>query len=148
MKLSSSCVVLALVVGCGDDPAPPASDADACATLEMGPYVPITATVARDGRTPAIADDGNAYTVTLVASGYGYVKLEASGGTHVLYVDRGVMVNVLEGAGTPAQLASATSSDACATVKGRHEASLSSGTVYVGLMADGGTPVNLVVAAP
>jgi hypothetical protein len=140
-------VAVLVLAACGDDP-PPASDTDACAQLEMGPYAPITATVARDQRTPAIADDGNAYTVTLTQSGFGYVKLAASAGTYVFYLDRGVMVNALEGAGTPATLSSATSSDACATIQGRHQVTLQSGDAYIGLMADGGAPVNLVVAAP
>lgn len=116
--------------------------------LEMGPYAQITATTSRDISTPAVADDGKAYTVTLTASGFGYVKLEATSGKHVVYLDRGLMVNALEGAGTPASVSSGTSSDACATIKGRHEVTLAAGTVYLGLMSDGGAPVNLVVAAP
>lgn len=148
LVLLASLVAWVSLAACGEDPPPPASDAEACTALEGGPYTAVTATVARDASTPAIAGDGAAYTVTLTASGFGYVKLAATAGTYVLYLDRALTVNALEGAGTPAVLTSATSSDACATVKGRHEVALSSGTVYVGLMSDGGAPVNLVVAGP
>lgn len=143
-------VVATLVMtlaACGEEP-PPASDTDACMALEMGPYAAITATTSRDNGTPAVADDGMAYTVTLTASGFGYVKLEATAGTHVVYLDRGLMVNALEGAGTPATVSSATSSDACATIKGRNEVTLAAGTAFIGLQSDGGAPVNVVVAAP
>jgi hypothetical protein len=108
----------------------------------------LAATTSRDSGTPAIADNGNAYTVTLTANGFGYVKLDATAGKHVVYLDRGLMVNALEGAGTPATLSSATSSGACATIMGRHEVTLAAGTAYIGLMSDGGAPVNVVVAAP
>jgi hypothetical protein len=142
-------VVFALgaLAACGEDP-PPASDTDACALLEMGPYTQITATTSRDSGTPAVADDGNAYTVTLTASGFAYVKLEATAGKHTVYLDRTLTVNALEGAGTPATLSSATSSGACTTIMGRHEVTFAAGTVYLGLMSDGGAPVNVVVAAP
>ncbi len=135
------------LAACGEDP-PPASDTDACAQLEMGPYTQVAASVSRDNNTPAVADDGNAYTVTLTASGFGYVRLDSTGGKYVVYLDRGLTVNALEGAGTPANVSSASSSEACAAIKGRHEVTLGSGAVYVGLMSDGGAPVNLVVAAP
>lgn len=140
-------IALLALAACGEDP-PPASDTDACMQLEMGPYMQVAATTSRDNSTPAVADDGNAYTVTLTASGFGYVKLDATAGTHVLYLDRALMVNALEGAGTPATVSSATSSAACATIMGRHEVTLAAGTAYIGLMSDGGAPVNLVVTAP
>ena len=114
----------------------------------MGPYVAITATTSRDGSTPVVAADAKAYTVTLTATGFGYVKFAASAGAHTLYLDRGVMVSALEGAGTPATLSSATGSDACAAIKGRHGVTLGAGTVFFGLASDGGAPVNLVVDAP
>jgi hypothetical protein len=116
--------------------------------LEMGPYTPITATTSRDNGTPAVADDGNAYTVTLTASGFGYVRVDSTGGSYIVYLDRNLMVNALEGAGTPANVSSATSSEACGTIKGRHEVTLGAGAVYIGLMSDGGAPVNVVVAGP
>lgn len=141
------CFSLLALAACSDDP-PPASDADACTQLEMGPYMQITATVSRDQNTATVADDGSAYTVTLTQNGFGYVRVTSTGGKYVFYLDRGLVVNALEGAGTPAALSSATSSDACGTIKGRHEVTLGAGDVYFGLMADGGAPVNLVLAAP
>ncbi|GEM_PF-6496472 len=147
MHRASLVVALVAVTACGEDP-PPASDTDACMQLEMGPYTQLSATTSRDVSTPTVADDGNAYTVTLTGSGFGYVKIDATAGRYVFYLDRGLMVNALEGAGTPATVSSATSSDACTTIKGRHEVTLGAGAVYLGLMSDGGAPVNLVVAAP
>lgn len=140
-------VALLALAACSEDP-PPASDTDACMQLEMGPYTAITATTSRDISTPSVADDGMAYTVTLTANGFGYVKFAASAGKHVFYTDRMLMVNALEGAGTPASVSSASSSGACATIKGRYEVTLMAGTMYFGLMSDGGAPVNVVVAAP
>lgn len=145
--MRSYLVALVALAACGEDP-PPASEAEACAAIEMGPYMQIAATTSRDISTPAVADNANAYTVTLTASGFGYVKVEATAGKHIFYLDRNLGVNALEGAGTPASVSSGTSSEACATIKGRHEVTLAAGTVYFGLMSDGGAPVNLVLAAP
>lgn len=147
MKRALTVVAVLVLSACGEDP-PPASDADACMQLEMGPYTQVTASTSRDVTTPAVADDGNSYTVTLTASGFGYVRLDASAGTYVVYLDRGLAVNALEGAGTPAAVSSATSSAACTTIQGRHQVTLGAGAVYIGLMSDGGGPVNLVVAGP
>lgn len=139
-------LALALVVvvaACGDDP-PPAIDADACAALEMGPFTTLTATASRDNTTPAVTA-GAAFTATLPASGIGYVRFEAEAARYVVFLDRDVAMIALEGAGTPAAVTTAKSSEACVTIKARHTVTLAAGTAHLGLGPDAGGPVNLTV---
>jgi hypothetical protein len=139
-------LVLATLVACGDDP-PPASDVTACAALEMGPYVPVTAAISKDTGTPAVLSDAQAYTITLPASGIGYLKFDAtSGRDHVVYVDRDVKVvaQTSASAAIPAK-STAKSSDACVTIKGRYTFTLAAGVNYIGLGPDAGGPVNIVI---
>lgn len=150
MKIAA-CLVLALSMfatlgACGDDP-PPAGDTDACGALEMGPYVTVTATVSKDTFTPAVLSDKQSYTITLPASGIGYLKFDATTAReHVVYVDRDVPIQAQTGASAaiPAN-SSAKSSGACATIKGRYAFSLMVGVNYVGVGPDAGGPVNLVI---
>ncbi len=139
-------LVLATLAACGDDP-PPASDVTACAALEMGPYVPVTAAISKDSGTPAVLSDAQAYTITLPASGIGYLKFDAtSGRDHVVYVDRDVKVvaQTSASAAIPAK-SSAKSSDACVTIKGRYTFALATGVNYIGVGPDAGGPVNIVI---
>jgi hypothetical protein len=142
----SRACALAFVVtaaACGED-APPANDAEACMQLEGGAFTTVTAVVARDSTTPTVTAD-TAYTATLPASGIGYVRFEASSASYVVYLDRDVALIALEGAGTPATISTAKSSEACVTIKARHAFKLGAGTAYLGLGPDAGGPVNVVI---
>ena len=139
-------LVLATLAACGDDP-PSAGDVTACGALEMGPYVPVTAAISKDSGTPVVLSDAQAYTITLPATGIGYVKFDAtSGRDHVVYLDRDVPLMAQTSASmTIAAKSSAKSSDACVTIKGRYTFALSAGVNYVGVGPDAGGPVNLVI---
>ena len=139
-------LALAMFAACGDDP-PPASDVTACGALEMGPYVPVTAVISKDTGTPAVKSDAQAYTITLPATGIGYVKFEAtSSRDHVVYLDRDVPVMAQTSASAAIAVKnSAKSSDACATIKGRYTFTLATGVNYFGVGPDAGGPVNIVV---
>lgn len=144
----AAALALALVTlaACGDDP-PPAGDTTACGALEMGPYVTVTATISKDNFTPAVLSDAQAYTITLPATGIGYVKFEATTAReHVVFVDRDVPVQAQTAASAaiPAK-SSAKSSDACVTIKGRYAFALAVGVNYLGVGPDAGGPVNLVI---
>ncbi len=147
MKTAAAFVlVLATLAACGDDP-PPESDVTACGALEMGPYVPVTATVSKDTFTPPVQSDAQAYTITMPATGIGYIKFDAtSGRDHVMYLDRDVPLMAQTSASmTIAAKSSAKSSDACVTIKGRYTFALPAGVNYLGVGPDAGGPVNLVV---
>lgn len=139
-------LVLATLAACGDDP-PPAGDVTACGALEMGPYVPVTATVSKDTFTPPVLSDAQAYTITLPATGIGYVKFEAtSARDHVMYLDRDVPLMAQTSTSmTIAAKSSAKSSDACVTIKGRYTFALAAGLNYLGVGPDATGPVNLVI---
>jgi len=139
-------LALATFAACGDDP-PPAGDVTACGALEMGPYVTVTATISKDNGTPAVLSDAQAYTITLPATGIGYVKFEAtSAREHVMFLDRDVplMAQTSASAAIPPK-STAKSSDACPTIKGRYAFPLAVGVNYVGIGPDAGGPVNLVI---
>jgi hypothetical protein len=135
-------LVLATSAACSEET--PAIDADACAHLEMGPYVPVTATVSKDTGTPAILSDAQAYTLTLPATGIGYVKFEApSTRDFVVFVDRDVPVMAQTSASAAISAKStAKTSEACATIKGRYAFKLTAGVNYLGFGPDAGGPVN------
>jgi hypothetical protein len=147
MKTAARLAVLVVtLIACGDDP-PSAGDVTACGALEMGPYVTVTATVSKDTFTPPVLSDAQAYTITLPASGIGYVKFEAtSARDHVVYLDRDVplMAQTSASAAIPPK-STAKSSDACPTIKGRYAFPLAVGVNYVGVGPDAGGPVNLVI---
>lgn len=139
-------LLLATLAACGDDP-PPAGDVAACGALDMGPYVAVTATVSKDTFTPAVLSDAQAYTITLPATGIGYVKFEAtSARDHIMYLDRDVplMAQTSASAAIPPK-STAKTSDACVTIKGRYAFPLAVGVNYVGVGPDAGGPVNLVI---
>jgi hypothetical protein len=146
LVLSLASLALGPLAACGEDP-PPEGDATACGGLEMGPYVAVTATGFKDSATPSILSDARAYTITLPASGIGYIAFEAtSSRDHVVFVDRDVPVMAQTSASmTIAAKSSAKSSAACATIKGRHVFNLSVGKNYLGVGPDAGGPVNLVI---
>ncbi|MDB4961805.1 MAG: hypothetical protein JWP01_1804 [Myxococcales bacterium] len=146
MKPAFLAVMLVSLAACGEDP-PPEGDATACGALEMGPYVAVTAAVGKDTSTPAILSDAQAYTITLPASGIGYVAFEAtSARDHVVFVDRDVPVTAQTSTSmTIAAKSSAKSSDACVTIKGRYVFNLAAGKNYLGVGPDAGGPVNVVI---
>lgn len=140
------CAVMIVAAACGEDE-PPASDVEGCEHLEMGPYVPLTATTFKDNQTPAVANDHMAYTLTLPATGIGYVRFAAADATdYTMFLDRNVAFAVQDAASMPVALEdSATSSPACTTIMGRHTVPLGVGTYYLALGPDAGGPVNLVI---
>jgi hypothetical protein len=146
LVLSLASLALGSLAACGEDP-PPENDATACGSLEMGPYVAVIATGFKDSNTPAIKSDAQAYTITLPATGIGYVVFEAtSARDHVVFVDRDVPVMAQTSTSmTVAAKSSAKSSDACVTIKGRYVFNLAVGKNYLGVGPDAGGPVHVVI---
>jgi len=147
MIKSAPIVLVLLVTACGEDYT--AQDTRACGFFDEGPYDPITATSFKDAQTPEIGDEPVAHTITLPATGIGYVRFTAErAGTYLVYLDRAVTFAVQDEGSVPIALSdSETSVDACATVKARHAFSLSTGGAFLALGPDTGGPVNLVIEA-
>lgn len=146
MKLAALAALTLVAAACGDDP-PPDSDVDGCTHLEFGPYTAVTATVGKDIQTPTIRSDESAFTVTLPASGIGYVKFEATEAREfVAVLDRDVPFQVQTSASAPVTLtSSAKSSAACTTIKGRYSFTLPIGSNFIGIGPDANGPVNVAI---
>jgi hypothetical protein len=146
MKTALGMLILIPLVACGED-GPPAVDTEGCEHLEMGPYAPITATVAKDAATPQVAADHKSYTVTLPATGIGYVAFQSPAVMDfVFFLDRDVPFAVQTSTSMPVTIETTEkSSAACTTIKGKYTVPLGVGTFYVGLGPDSGGPVNVVV---
>ena len=145
MRTTIALALMFAATACGED-APPEIDAEACALLEASTFTAVTATASRDSGTPAVTA-GPAFTVTLPASGIGYVRFDAAAAaSYVVFLDRSVPLIALEGAGTPATVTTANTSAACVTIQARHAFRLAAGTAYLGLGPDAAGPVNLVIA--
>ncbi|RKH50601.1 hypothetical protein [Corallococcus llansteffanensis] len=121
-----------LVVGCGDDAEEEASgDEEGCEHLQEGPAVNVTA--AATGTGPAVSNNHTRYDIALVdvAGGKGgAVSFAVSEATdYVLFTNAPVPVKVTNGSGATVEFEeSATSSELCTDIKGRHVVPLTVGT--------------------
>jgi hypothetical protein len=125
-------------------------DIEGCEHLTEGPYVELTASAAPDAAAPWVAANHMSHTIALTPGTPGYVLYESTlAGDAYLFLDQSIGVKVFAADTTEVTLeSSATSSEACAEVKGRHVVELDVGTYYFELTAgDGLTSVNLVIEA-
>lgn len=146
MLRSAALAFVLLVTACGEDP-PSREDTLACAYLEEGPYTESTATGFKDAQTPELTGTFRAHTITLPATGIGYVRFTAmEAGPHVIYLDRDVAFAAQDESSRPLEIdRSETSIEACTAVMAKHTVTLPAGLVYFALGPDTGGPVNLVV---
>lgn len=135
---------------CGDEPTDEDPDVEGCEHLENGPYVAVTASNAPDASAPAVAADHQAYTITLpagVIGNGGYVSFPVGeAGDYLFFLDQTVTAAFTTSAGAAiAPEESATSSPACATIRGRHLVPLEVGTAFLQLSSETVATVNLVI---
>jgi hypothetical protein len=137
-------IILAFaLVGCGGNGAQ--VDGEGCDGLENGPFAQVTAGTGMDDTAGAITIDG-AFTVTLPASGVGFLAFDSQDDTeYIVFADRPIAVAAFtpEGVEIMAQ-ARATSTDVCTIVMRRDIIELPVGLFYFGLGPDTGT-VNVVL---
>jgi hypothetical protein len=143
---------LLVVPGCGgdDDGEHEDPDIEGCEHLTEGPYQEVTVSAGRDAEAPWVAANHVSYTIGLLAGAPGYVTYDSTGeGDAYLFLDQSVGVKVFASDGTEVPLeSSATSSEACVEIKGRHVVEVGVGVYYIELTAgDGLAAVNLVIEA-
>jgi hypothetical protein len=143
---------LLVVPGCGgdDDGEHEDPDVEGCEHLTEGPYQEVTVSAGRDAEAPWVAANHVSYTIGLLAGAPGYVTYDSTvAGDAYLFLDQSVGVKVFTSDGTEVPLeSSATSSEACTQVKGRHVVEVGVGVHYIELTAGGGVAsVNLVIEA-
>jgi len=119
--------------GCGDDPSEEEGvDAEACEHLQKGPASAVSATLGTDA-PPAIRADHRRYDITL-ADGpdgkQGSVSFAASeAAEYVIYTNADVPLTLTTASGEPVEIEeSASRSEGCADIKGRHVVPLTVGT--------------------
>jgi hypothetical protein len=142
-------VISALALGCSEKHEDP--DAEGCEHLKQGPAAtPAPTAAATADAAPAVAADHQRYDVALidVAGGKGgFVKYAASeAADYLFFLSADVPVEFLDGANaTVAPEESATSSRACAEIRGRHLVPLEVGTYTLRLGPTTETSVSIVV---
>ncbi|AKQ67159.1 hypothetical protein A176_004071 [Myxococcus hansupus] len=120
--------------GCGDDHSDDdhGVDAEACEHLQNGPATSVIAALGA-GEPPAIRADHRRYDITL-ADGpdgkQGAVSFAATEATdYVIYTNAAVALSVTTASGEPVEIEeSASSSEGCTDIKGRHVVPLTVGT--------------------
>jgi hypothetical protein len=139
--------LIATAAACGGEDEPDV-DAEGCEHLQEGPYAEVSASATRNGTAPppAVAADHRAYTVTLPLAAIGYVSFAAAEATdYIVFLDLPAAFAVLDATGARVTLeASATSSPACAAIRGKHTFALPVGTAYFELGPNMGM-LNLVI---
>ncbi|RYZ33808.1 MAG: hypothetical protein EOO71_41020 [Myxococcaceae bacterium] len=132
-KLLSAVLLSAslLVCACGDDAVEASGDEEGCEHLQEGPAVNVTAVAS--GAGPAVSNNHTRYDIALVdvAGGKGgAVSFAVSEATdYVLFTSATVPVKVTNGSGTTVEFEeSATSSELCTEIQGRHVVPLTVGT--------------------
>ncbi len=135
------------LVACDEHEHPPdPADTEACGYLMSGPYAPVTATTAKDGSTPSVAGDHKAYTITLPATGVGYVKFNAPDAvTYAAYLDRDVKFAAQNGQSQPvAVTAVEDTAEGCMATQKKYTFELPAGPAFFALGPDAAGPFNLV----
>jgi hypothetical protein len=146
-RIATIMIGFVLTLACSNDR--PHGDAEGCEHLREGPAVTVAATATADA-APSIAADHQRYDVTLVAvtGGMGgfvrYAPGEAA--DYLFFLSAGVPVEFLDATSAPvAPEESASSSTACAEIKGRHLVPLEVGTSALRLGPTSQTSVSIVV---
>ena len=144
--MNRALTLLVVLAACGHEDDLTA-DTNACEAFAGGDTAAVTATASKDSATPSVTGDHRVYVVTLPASGIGYLRFTAPESTEfAIFLDRAVPFAVQNDQSMPVALdSSATSSEACTTIQGKHVVSLPAGPAFFALGPDAGGPVNLVV---
>src|SRR5688572_777343 len=137
------------LAACGGDDDTASADAEGCEHLQDGPDVDRTATATAAG-APGVLNDHMRYDITLVpvTGGNGGVVAFAApeAGGYIFFLDATVPFAISDATGAPVTLEdSATSSTACADIKGRHVADLAVGTYNLSFGPTTATAVSLVI---
>ncbi|MCP3062387.1 hypothetical protein LXT21_26710 [Myxococcus sp. K38C18041901] len=139
-----------LSTACGDDDEPHDEnvDVEGCEHLREGPAAAVNATLT--GTPPSVSNDHRRYDIALVdgAAGHrGSVSFAAAEATdYVLYLSANVPVSITDASGAAVEIEeSATSSESCTDIKGRHVVPLSVGTFTFTFGPTPSASVNLVV---
>lgn len=146
-KLLSACLLSsALLTGCGESNE---ADAEGCEHLAEGPEVAVTASTSTSG-APAVSNDHKRYDITLPAGSGGNggsVSFAVSETQHyVFFLGADVPLKVTNSSGAEVAFeSSATSSEACGEIKGRHVAELLVGTYTLTLGPTSQGSVSLVI---
>lgn len=146
-------ILLALLASaCGDDHSDELGvDQEGCEHLAEGPATPVTASAIADSSAPAVADDHMRYDITLVDDGggqnVGSVSFAAAeAGDYVLFLGQDVPVAVADSTNQPIDIeASASSSEACPEIRGRHVVELGVGTHFFTFGPTSESAVQLVI---
>ena len=138
--------VVSLVAACGSSDEETVDD-EGCEHLTQGPYTQVGAGVEKLATAPAVAADYYAYSISLPAGVPGYVTFQADAAVdHVFFLDQSLPLKVYTSSGTEEPIASsATQSDACPEIKGRHDVALTVGTHILELGPSSVSLVNLVI---
>jgi hypothetical protein len=150
LTFAASFGLFACACGGDDDAEHEEPDAEGCEHLTEGPYQEVSVSAARDAAAPWVAANHQSYTIALLQGAPGYVTYDSTlEGDAYLFLDQSVGVKVFTSDGTEVALeSSATSSEACAAIKGRHVVEVGVGVHYIELTAgDGLASVNLVIEA-
>jgi hypothetical protein len=122
-------------------------DKEGCMYLQAGPFTPVTAGAAMDASAPSIAAADGAYTVTLPATGAGYLSFASPDDTeYAVFTTRAVGVTAFTMTGTEiSPSAIATSSSECTEIMGRYIIELPIASFNIAVGPDAGGPVDLVL---
>ncbi len=146
-KLLSACLLSsALLIACGDTNV---ADVEGCEHLQEGPGAAVTATASTSG-APAVSNDHKRYDITLPAGtggNVGSVSFAVSEATdYVLFLGADVPVKVASSAGAEVTFEeTATRSEECSEVKGRHVVPLQVGTYTLTFGPTSQASVSLVI---
>jgi hypothetical protein len=146
-KLLSACLLSsALLAGCGESHE---ADVEGCEHLAEGPEVAVTASASASG-APAVSNDHKRYDITLPAGSEGNtgsVSFAVSETAHyVFFLGANVPLKVTNSSGAEVAFEStATSSEECTAVKGRHVAELLVGTYTLTFGPTTQSSVSLVI---
>jgi hypothetical protein len=146
-KLLSACLLSsALLVACADSNE---ADVEGCEHLKEGPSAPVTASASTSG-APAVSNDHKRYDITLPAGSGGNVGsvsfASAEAIDYVFFLGADVPVKVTTSSGQEVTFEeSATSSEQCGEIKGRHVAPLQVGTYMLTFGPTSQGSVSLVI---
>jgi hypothetical protein len=146
-KLLSACLLSsALLAGCGESNE---ADVEGCEHLQEGPSVAVSASASASG-APAVSNDHKRYDITLPAGSggnVGSVSFAAAEATdYVFFLGSNVTLKVTNTSGQEVTFEeSATKSDECTDIKGRHVAPLQVGTYTLNLGPTSESSVSLVI---
>lgn len=149
MRFTFPLVCVLLVPALSACPGPqPHEDDELCEHLADGPAEAVTAATSGDG--PLIADDHTRYDITLAAvtgGNGGTVRFAADeAGEFIIALDAAVPLVVTDGSGaTVTAEDTATSSEACTEIRGRHVFDLEVGTYVLRFGPTAETKVGVVV---